>query len=391
MAYVICDGKGKKVGLYAACLDITYAQAEILLMAEKVKLDHPDAFVVGFLDSQIQMTVDRFLDALKKYPSDLERVQELRTEILAKGFNSFVLRSYVDQFEDFLKTKPLLQVSRSLDSMIDQLTDFKLGVPDVEVTEIVEDIFANPLHTGVHQEFRATVSDETWIADATKSIRRMTPERWLRRLLAVMRFYFKGQPIVPLPHKNDRCPCDSNRKYGKCCGLGVEHADPEDCKLGKHEFSAWQKVESRYVRTCERCYRVYNAPWFDESTFEGVKVTVIGCGACSQKPTPEDLHAEIGRAMGWQTCGACGKPFTLDTLLIEHAWADGKHSDHWISTEITHREETADLESKALGKGIFIHRECFEKALPAWPVVAKGLGERALAADITREISPAKP
>lgn len=390
MPYILQDGKGKKIGLYTSCVDITYAQAEVLLMAEKAKRDYPDAFIVGFADSQVQMTVARFLEAIKPHPADLKRVEELRTEIKTKGFQSFVVRSYFDKFEDFLKSKPLLQISRSLDSMVDQLTDFSRAGEKVELEEMAEDIFANPLHTGVHQDFRPTISDDTWISDAAKSIRRLTPERWLRRLITVLRFYFKGQPIVPLPNKNDRCPCGSSKKYGRCCGQGVENEDPEDCKLGKHEFSFWKKMEDRYVRSCDRCYRVYDAPWFEESIFEGVQVTVIGCRACNQKPAPDELHKAVGNALAWHTCGACGKPFTLETLMIEHLMEDGKHSDSWISTEMTHKEETADLESKALGKGIFIHKACFMKALPAWPAAAKALGEKALSSDITRQISPAK-
>jgi hypothetical protein len=259
-----------------------------------------------------------------------------------------------------------------------------------DIFEFLQDIHANPLHAGVHQEFPATVMDFEWLSDASKAIRKFTPERWLRRLLAVLRFYFKGRPKVALPHNNDRCPCGSSRKYGKCCGRGVEHEDPEDCKLGKHDYSSWQKIEGKYVRSCERCYRVYDAPWFEESVFEGVKVTTIGCSACGQKPSADDIHKEIGRAITWHSCANCGKEFPLETMTLEHLWADGKHADRWVGTEMTHKEEAVDLQSVGLGKGIFLHKDCFMKAFPAWPKVARPLGKKASEADIVREISPAK-
>lgn len=388
MPYVLLDGKGKKVGLYSSCADVIYAQAEILLMAEKVKLDYPDAFVVGFADSQVQMTVEHFLEPHKKFPEDLQKLEEFRSEIKAKGMHSFVVREFVDNIETFLKCKPDLQISRSIDTLVNQLADFRLGGDDGKLGEMVEDIFANPLHAGVHMDFPATVADEMWISDAAKSIRRITPERWLRRLLVVMRFYFKGKPKVELPHKNDRCPCGSSKKYGKCCGMGVEHEDPENCKLGKHEYSVWQKVEGKYVRSCERCYRVYDAPWFEESVFEGVKTTVIGCRACGQKPTADEVHKEIGTSIAWHTCAKCQKPFTLEALLLEHAWADGKHAGRWVATEIIHKEESVDLESKALGKGVFLHKDCFMKVVPAWPMVAKPLGDAVLKDEIRRDITP---
>jgi len=387
MPYVLADGRGQKIGLYTTCLDISYAQAELLLMVEKAKLDHPDAFIVGYADSQLQISVERFLEPHKQYPKELERIEELRSKIKAKGMHSFTVRHFDDDWETFLKSKPLLQIGRCIDSVVNQMVDFKAKGKDEEVAEMVEDIFANPLHAGIHQDFPPTVSDEIWIADAAKSIRRITPEKWLRRLLHVMRFYFKGKPKIALPHKNDRCPCGSSKKYGKCCGYGVEHEDPENCKLGMHQFTMWEEVDGKFIRTCEKCFRVYEAPWFEEVDYDGVDILVIGCRACAEKPTDEDFAREMEEAQKWHICGSCMKPFGLRHIILEHTWSDGKHIGHWKGTEIDTKEEAVDLQSIGLGKGVFLHKECFMKAIPGWPKSAKPSG-RGPAKEIMRDITP---
>lgn len=387
MPYVLNDGKGKKVALYSTCMDISYAQAEVLFMAEAVKRDYPDAFIVGFADAQVAMTVERFLEPHRKYAGEVEKIEQLRAKIKEKGISSLAVRYFDDALDTFLRSKPDIQISRSMDSFVNQLADFKLQGEVDDLGEMVEDIFANPLHTGVHRDFEATVPDELWIGDAAKSIRRITPEKWLRRLLTVLRFYFKGKPKIALPNKNDRCPCGSSKKYGKCCGQGVENEDPEDCKLGLHVLTMWKKTEGKYIRTCDRCYRVYEAPWFEEVNYDGVKVVIIGCRACGDKPTDEDFSREMADAGKWHTCGSCLKPFTLNHVLLEHMWTDGKHIGHWKATEIDTKEQTIDLESHTLAKGVFLHKECFMEALPGWPKSAKPSGSRTPVEEITRDIT----
>lgn len=387
MPYVLNDGKGKRIGIYATCLDITYAQAEILLITEKTKQDHPDAFIVGFPDTQVAMTVERFLEAHKDYPGELEKIEQFRAQIKEKGMAALAVRYFDDGFVDFIKTKPDIQISRSMDNLVNQLTDFKLNGEGDDLGESVEDLFANPLHAGIHKDFEATVPDEMWISDAAKSIRRLTPEKWLQRLIVIMRFYFKGTPRVALPNKTDRCLCGSIKKYGKCCGQGVEHEDPENCKLGKHEFTTWEEVDGKFIRTCEKCYRVYEAPWFEESVYDEVNVIVIGCRACNEKPTDEDYSREMVDAEKWYTCGSCMKPFTLTNVLLEHMWADGKHIGKWKATEIDAEEDSIDLQSLALGKGIFLHKGCFVKALPGWPKAAKPSGSKKQVVEIARDIT----
>src|SRR4029077_11091438 len=139
MPYVLADGRGQKIGLYTTCLDISYAQAELLLMAERAKLDYPNAFIVGFADSQLQITVERFLEPHKKYPEAIAKLEELRAKIQAKGMDSFAVRYFDDDWQTFLKSKPILQIGRSIDSVVNQMVAFKAeGGEDQDVAEMVE-------------------------------------------------------------------------------------------------------------------------------------------------------------------------------------------------------------------------------------------------------------
>lgn len=390
MPFVMSDGKGQKIAIYSSCVDISYAQAEVLLMVEEIKKTHSDPFIVAFFDQMKAISVPRFLSAFEGSPSSRKRLEELQAEVKAKGFSFFAIKPFQGDFEQLIKDKALLQIGRCVDDLVDEVAEHRKQGDDSELPELIEDIYANPLHAGVHHDFKASISDEIWIQEAMAAIKRTTLDRWLRRLLLTLRFYLKGRPKVPLPHKNDRCPCGSSKKYGKCCGAGIDAADPEECKIGNHTYGAWEKIEAKWIRNCDRCFRIEEAPWCDESVFEGVKVFVMGCRACASRPTAEDIHKEIGRAIGWHTCGSCGKAFTLDKVVVEHEWADGKHSERWVATEIEHTEESVDLECKALWKGVFVHKDCFMKALPAWPHVAKPLGGRE-ENTISREITPAQP
>jgi len=386
MSYVLHDGKGKKVALYSSCTDITYAQAEILLMAEQTKKDHPDGFILGFVDNKLQMTVERFLEAHKLYPEGLKKLESYRSQIKERGFAPFCIREYLGEFESFQKSGPLLQVGRAIDPIVDQMAEMKRAGQDVDMAEMVEDIYANPLHVGVHLEFKPSVADETWIGDAARAIKRTGAEKWLRRMLAVLRFYFKGQPLTPLPNKNDRCPCGSTRKYGKCCGQGVEHEDPEECKLGMHNLSMWEKVGDKLIRNCRKCFRVFEPPWFEELDVVGTKVLVVGCRACTQHPSQADIETEIEEAQKWQVCPHCSQPFPIGRVVIEHLWEDGKHMDRWTVTEVVSKDKSVDLESFGLQKGVFVHQHCFEKIFPAWPKVGKSWKEKKTVPASTREI-----
>lgn len=375
MAYVLQDGKGKKIACYSSCLDITYAQAELLLMADQAKKDHPDCFIAGFCDTKMQLGVERFLEPHRATPDTMKKIEEYRAQIKEKGFRAFSLREYLGEMENIGKDGRIL-VGKAIDPIVTQMAQLKEDGQDVDVDSMVEDIYANPLHAGVCLEFKANVMDETWIGDAARSIKRTGTERWLRRMLNILRFYLKGRPLTPLPNKNDRCPCGSSRKYGKCCGQGIEHEDPEDCKLGKHQFTAWEKVDAKLIRSCRECFRVSEPPWFERTQVKGVNVLVIGCRACSARPRTEDIVAEIEDAMKWHTCPACMKPLAIESLTIEHLWEDGKHMEQWTATEVVGKEESADLqsvglESVGLARGVFLHKPCFLKALPGWPQVSK--------------------
>jgi SEC-C motif-containing protein len=376
MQYVLSDGKGKRIAITSLCEDITYAQAEVLFFAEKLKGDSISPFIVGFPTAHPALSVARFLDSYKTTPKDLARLEELRAKIMSKGFNSLVVRDYVDDFATFSKSKPDVQIGRSMEGFVDEIAAFRRAGEEQKIEDIVEAIYANPLHAGTHLDFPATVSEEIWITDAAKSIRKSTPERWLRRMLTTLRFYLKGQPKVPLPHKNDHCPCSSGRKYGKCCGAGVEIDDPEDCKLAKHTFTTWREIEDKYVRSCERCYRVYEAPWFDKSKVDGTEVVIIGCRACAARPSLEEIRVELNKADVWNSCGACGKSMGVAFMLLEHQFSSGKHLQHWMGTEIINKEDSIDVSSNTMGKMAFLHKDCFMKAVPQWPKVARPISPK---------------
>lgn len=371
MGYVLAEGPGKKIGITSICEDVTYAQAEVLYFAEKLKGESVGPFIVGFPVKHPALSVPRFLDAYKSTPKDLARLETLRGKILAEGFDSLVIRGYSDDFLTFSKSSPDIQIGRSMEGFVDEIAAFRRAGHDQDMEEIVEVIYANPLHAGVHMDFEGTVSDEVWISDAARSMRKLTPERWLRTLLSTLRFYFKGQPKTPLPHKNDHCPCSSGRKYGKCCGAGVEIEDSEDCKLGKHIFTEWRQAEDKYVRSCTKCFRVYEAPWFDKSKVDETDVVIVGCRACSAKPTMEEIKVELEKAHTWNSCGSCGKSLGVDYMLLEHSFSDGKHLKEWIASEVTNKEDAVDVSSMGLGKMAFLHKGCFTKAFPKWPKVAR--------------------
>lgn len=376
MGYVLADGKGKRVCITSICEDETYAQAEAIFFAERIKADSISPFIVAFPTRHPSVSVARFLDAYRTTPKDLERLEAIRAKIKQDGFQSMVVRDYVDSFETFVKSKPEMQIGRSMGDFVDEIATFRVSGAKEEIDELVEFTYANPLHAGVHLDFKATVSDEVWISDAAKAIRKNTPERWLRKMLSTLRFYMKGEPKIPLPNKNDHCPCTSGRKYGKCCGAGIEIEDPEDCKFGKHQFTEWRQVEDKYVRSCERCYRVYDAPWFDKSKIDGTEIVIVGCRACSERPSEKDVRAELKKADIWNTCGSCGKSLGVTFVLLEHQFEDGKHLHRWMATELVNKEEAVDISSNGLGKMSFVHKDCFMKAFPQWPRVARPIAEK---------------
>ncbi len=375
MSYVLQDGKGKKIACYSSCLDITYAQAELLLMAEQAKRDHPDCFIAGFCDTKMQLSVDRFLEPHRAAPADLKKIEDYRAQIKEKGIAAFSSREYMGEMESIGKDGRIL-VGKAIDPFVTQMAQLRQEGETGDLALLVEDIYANPLHAGIHHGFTASVLEETWVADAARSMKRIGSEKWLRRMLQILRFYLKGKPLLPLPHKNDRCPCGSSRKYGKCCGQGIELEDPEDCKLGKHQVSAWEEVQAssgsiKLIRNCDRCFRIFEPPWFEELEVDGCSVLMVGCRACSSRATLEEMKREINLARKWNVCPCCSVPFEIERIVLEHAWQDGKHMESWSATEIISKDDQVDLQSVGLGKGVFLHKECFMKALPAWPKVAK--------------------
>lgn len=89
--YVLREG-AEKAALYSSCNDGSYAQAELLLMAERHSRTNPEDGLLANFDVVDDLPVERFLQAYDGRPDDLRRLHELRREILEKGWDSFVLR-----------------------------------------------------------------------------------------------------------------------------------------------------------------------------------------------------------------------------------------------------------------------------------------------------------
>lgn len=382
MAYLLNDGKGQEVAIYSSCSDITYAQAELLLLTEKLKKENPEFRIVGELDQSKTFGVRSFLEAYASTPEDLKKLQDYQAEIKAKGF---VAKAYNGDYGKLLDRNPKVQMGRCVSAIGQALS----AAADIirngkDPNEALDDIFANPLHAGVHIQFPATVTDDLWVADAIHTMRRTSQEKWLRRMLSSLRSYFKGTPKVAPPNKLDKCVCGSGKKYGRCCGYAVEPEDPEECKLGCHDYTSWKLMGEKAIRTCERCYRLQEAPWFLAKTIAGIEVKLVGCVGCSSTPTDEQVEEEIKSARSWNVCPICAEGYTLTSIIIEHEWSKGKHTDKWITSEVVYKEATIDITSDLLSKRAFAHKTCFKKMLPKWDEIAKEIPKKS--GDIAVEI-----
>lgn len=371
MPYVLNEGNGTQAAVFSVCADLSYAQAEVLYIAEKLKKENSFYQIIGEFNPDKAFAVDRLLHAYAKEPASLKRIEELRTEIKEKGFSSFVVREYPGDFHALLRKNPRIETGRCVEDLANMLTCENAIARNQELREAVEDLYANPLHAGVHVDFPATISEEAWVSDALRSMKRASQQHWLRRMLSVMRSYFKGTPLAQLPNKLDRCPCGSSKKYGKCCGYEVEDQDPENCKLGLHDYGPWQNLAGKYITTCFKCYRLKEAPWSKEIKINKMVVMIVGCSVCQERPTDKEVDSAISYAETWNICGICNKGFSIERLLLEHSDSTGKHSQKWMASQIVYKEKSVDLESRMLEKRLFVHLDCFTKALPLWPGVAR--------------------
>lgn len=232
----------------------------------------------------------------------------------------------------------------------------------------LEEALANPLHAGVHPDFPASVQEEIWVQDAVGSLRAMGAERWIRTMLKTLRTFFGGRPMEIVPNKTDRCPCKSGKKYGKCCGAGVQESDPEDCKLGRHTYGGWTPgLAGRYFHGCEKCFKIEDAPYAEEVSLKGgEKIVLIGCSTCSKAPTPEDAQEVLEKWKSWYLCSLCGKPFKIGKAICAHiVKPDGLHSVHWDFVTIFEEQESRDCaykNSEGEDEVVLTHEDCWKKA-----------------------------
>jgi hypothetical protein len=230
----------------------------------------------------------------------------------------------------------------------------------------LEESVANPLHAGIHPDFPASVNEEIWIQDAISSLKAMGADKWMRTMIKVLRDYLGGRPKEVVPNKNDRCPCKSGKKYGKCCGLGTLESDPEDCKLGRHTFGDWSAGNGgKFIRGCEKCLKIDEAPYGEEVLLgNGTKVILIGCRTCTKAPEPEDARKAVSECGSWLKCGLCGNPFKIDKAVCAHQVSeDGTHIPEWkltywnVSTKTVKCRYTKE---KGEESAVLAHQDCWE-------------------------------
>lgn len=358
------DPRDKTGLIYSTGPDDLSCQAEVLALFRKSQsnADVPKGQILGMWKIDPAHAAG---DWLALFPEDdRERIRQAKVDIQEKGWASFhhgalplpkhdggYLLGRTPPESVLLKGSPEYEKEMSIDVLRDALT--------------------NPLHVGIHPDFKATVPDELWLQAAVKSLKSTGAEKWLTLMIDNLRSFFGGMPKIPIPNKNDVCPCKSGKKYGKCCGEGVQDEDPEDCKLGKHDFAdGWAKSHTgKFIRGCARCMKIEEAPYGEEVEIQGgPKAALIGCKTCSAAPTVEDARKLVERWNSLFACSFCGKPIALREVVVSHHYrADGTHKPEWKLTRLladleftTFRQTMADGGARIL----LVHGPCLATALP---------------------------
>ena len=83
MPYLLRDGTIPGVALYSRCEDLSYAQAELFVMLDRVP---PGKAVFGFADKDPSYSVRHFLHSYRNLSGDRRRLKELRSRILFEGW-----------------------------------------------------------------------------------------------------------------------------------------------------------------------------------------------------------------------------------------------------------------------------------------------------------------
>lgn len=86
MPYVLREGTKPAVALYSRCADITYAQAELLLLMEHLPERQAGAEVLGYVDKDADYPIWRFKRPYITKPKENKRLEEIRTRIVLEGW-----------------------------------------------------------------------------------------------------------------------------------------------------------------------------------------------------------------------------------------------------------------------------------------------------------------
>jgi uncharacterized protein YchJ len=336
----------------------------------------PKGEIYGFYVVDKGYTREKWLNQLSE--SDRTEIFKAKADVEVDGFPAFhkglvplIHRDNVKiqvisrpQITDEIRNRCLIPGYEPRRDLKTLKEDLKRVIKDADYE--AQELLANPIHAGIHPDFPATVTDEAWITTATLSLKSIGTEKWLRMVIDGLRSYFGGRPKRTVPNKNDRCACQSGKKYGKCCGKGVLEEDPEDCKLGLHEYGDWSKSPNgKYIRGCERCMKVDEAPYAEDVTLhDGTAVTLIGCHVCTQAPTIEDAQAILAKVHAWMRCAGCDQVIALKSAICTHQLkSDGTHDAKWMFTSMTTGDDMEECKYGG-GKLAMLHKTCFEKVAP---------------------------
>lgn len=237
--------------------------------------------------------------------------------------------------------------------------------------EEVDPIFYDMTLIGISKNWKAAVADEAWIIAASKEIRKVGPQEYLKNMVRILREKLGGKEKKEPVDQHSNCSCGSGKKFARCCASLYENGDPEDCLAHGHDWSPWKKLEKsgRYFRNCSRCNGLENAYDACEMTLkDDLKILSIGCEACQTTAVDMDeVYGVVQRYHETHACAACGKPFNTNLLVVGHVKKPGG-----CILEVTDKElrldDFMDLASEGAldGQAVGVHEVCFEKILPYW-------------------------
>lgn len=386
MPYILRDGDSVTPGfLTVVGPDELSSQAELIhtYRASLKKTGCPEGRILGRYKVETKIPYAIWISLFREV--DRVAIIELRAEILVKGWKHFHLGEapMPPDHSEVTTITPESPLNRPLMNFMETAIAAAgaiegKGFPkDSKEAAGLADAFANPLHAGIHPDFKAGLPEEVWIQSAIGAIKSWGAERWLRRMVARLREVFGGRPKEPIPHKNDVCPCKSGKKYGKCCGHGVEEGDPEDCKLGRHEFKdLWSKdYTGKFIRGCANCLKIEEAPYGEEVGIPSCpKILLIGCKTCKAGPSIADAEKLITEWQTWYRCGSCNAPFSIREAHVEHfVKLDFTHDPKWKITFLVGSPDIVELTFPGDSpKMAGIHVDCLKKSLPFMDTLSKG-------------------